>query len=203
MQLDPKMFIQLLNELDVEEAAQHSCANHHVNGMNYLCLSRTKDFTIKLYMMEQPINPNSGYLVNPHSHRYDFASVLLRGNLEHIRFYNRQYDWNRNDKCSKYIVHAYSMETGELSALGEELLVARPEIIKEGQSYWVDHTETHTLKTVPDRGPLVLGLMQFKDVQKHSMLYLPSNHMAKPTTMKIGPAHAEALRVRALQLIGG
>jgi hypothetical protein len=68
----------MLIELDHIAAAQNSVINHHVEGMEYLCLHRSDKLTVKLYFidperMRQQV-PGT-YLVTPHTHRYSFEST--------------------------------------------------------------------------------------------------------------------------------
>ena len=46
--LDRKFFAQMLREVSPAEAMPHSVINHHVNGMDYLCLHRSDKLTVKL-----------------------------------------------------------------------------------------------------------------------------------------------------------
>lgn len=208
MMLDYRAFratvFERLHTLDVEKAAQFSSVNHHVNGMNYLCLQRDEEGeTLKLYIIEKPSNPNSGFLVNPHTHRYSFSSYVLAGRVKHIRFRERdsgiglvhQRDWV---KCM------YSPES--ISVLHQTYL--RPHVTEyheKGDKYFVSDSEIHTLQMYDDSQPVLLGLVQKPDTRKTSRLFLPANewpNMNRPNTVKCMPHMVEHMRECALSLLG-
>lgn len=198
VQLDPALFRFLLEEMDAEAMTGHSSINHHVDGMNYLCLSRSESLTVKLYLMEEPRNDNSGFLVNPHSHRYAFSSLVLAGALAHLRFMpsesasDRQ--WDRFE---------YRAETREREKIGTTRLRREVESCSTGTCYFVEPHEIHTLHVDP-AGPLLLGLVQFSDQTSTSDLYLPiadNGEMALPQTRRPTVGEMIGLRDRALDLI--
>jgi hypothetical protein len=196
--------LDLLERLDPEEMARSSSLNHHVNGMDYLCLQRDPaGVTIKLYLIERPCNPNSGFLVNPHSHRYDFESFLLAGRLKHVRFrkcetglgLQRQPDW---------IESRYSPEHGLQRMASVFLRPSQTEYIETGDRYAVRHDEIHTLQMYDDGEPVLIGLVQYPDTAAHSHLYLPDRewpNMKRSQTVTPGPLHFEHLCRRALTIM--
>jgi hypothetical protein len=200
VQLDPGLFRVMLEQMDVEAMACHSSINHHVNGMNYLCLSRSEALTVKLYLMEEPRNDNSGFLVNPHSHRYAFSSIVLAGALAHLRFMPSYATDAR--AWGRYEYHA---ETRERTKLCAASLHREVESCPVGTCYFVEPHEIHTLHVDP-ASPLLLGLVQFADEGTTSDLYLPmadNGEMAMPQTRRPTVAELSALRGRALGLMGG
>lgn len=198
-------FLELLAKFDAKAMADYCVANHHVNGMDYLCLKRDPEGeTFKLYIIDKPYNPNSGWLVNPHTHRYAFSSYMFNGRLQHLRFRRRdrplglvhQRDWVEN---------LYSPENGTTVICQQYLRVAHVEHIEEGDKYFVDTDEIHTLKLYDDGQPVLLGLIQQPDTKQHSHLFLPANewpHMNTPVSMRCMPHMADRMYRRALQLIG-
>lgn len=105
---DLVLFSKLLHSVGLEQMA-NSRINHHTDGMDYLCLLRTPKLTVKLYCIRNTAkNANSGYLVHPHNHRYGFTSVLLSGELEHIRFEPKAVPDTGDSSLaySKWIYHA-------------------------------------------------------------------------------------------------
>lgn len=57
---------------------ENSYTNFHRAGVNYVCLSRTAELTLKLY--ELPAT-DGRYIVSPHNHAYSFHTFLLEGDL--------------------------------------------------------------------------------------------------------------------------
>jgi hypothetical protein len=196
--LSAALFQIMLEQMDVETMVRHSSINHHVNGMSYLCLSRTESLTVKLYLMEEPRNDNSGYLVNPHSHRYAFSSIVLFGALAHLRF--RPSDHAGDRQWDRFEYHA---ETRERNKVGATKLRREVESCTAGACYFVEPHEIHTLHVDP-AGPLLLGLVQFADQGITSDLYLPAGDngaMVLPQTRRPSVDELAALRDRALELI--
>jgi hypothetical protein len=64
----------------IEDMLAHSYRDFHVKGFDYICLKRSQEETIKLYIFEDEV-ANSGEVVNPHDHRYDFHTDVLAGCL--------------------------------------------------------------------------------------------------------------------------
>lgn len=191
-------FRMLLQRMDVQEQARHSTINHHAEGMDYLCLHRSSTLTIKIYLMERPVNTNSGYLVNPHSHRYAFSSALLRGCLHHIRFIEaRGDDWGRHSYCSDSKRHTYQYDT--------TLVPYTTEFHENGSTYYVDPDEIHTLKLIEHTGPVMIGLMQYADVRERTELYLPPGtaSVKYPESHRPSSAEMRVLRDRCLDLLEG
>lgn len=189
-------FRTLLRQMDPAAMAQHSVLNHHAEGVDYICLHRTPTLTAKLYLIEQPRNPNSGFLVHPHSHRYAFTSTVLCGGLRHIRFFERDgVQWQR---------HTYRAENRSREATRLCGLHAVAESHVRGHSYFVAPHEIHTLQMLPRPVPLLIGLLQFSDEQPESDLYLPAgqDEMLYPDSRVPTAEDMRRLRARALELLG-
>lgn len=205
MKLSPLIFRQMLAELDVERAAACSTWNHHVDGLNYLCLHRTPDLTVKLYLMERPDNPNGGFLVHPHSHRYAFWTMCLAGRLRHIRFQTLgvlvcnepryvelTFDADEPDPMAR------AQPSGAIGCLDR-----RDEYVQPGVEYFVHPNEVHTLK-MEGHAPILLGLMQFQDVTSKSLLYTPTNigaNFRRPNSRRPTIDEARAMQQRCLNLM--
>lgn len=149
---------------DIGELAKHSIFNHHVNGMHYLCLNRTNDLTLKIYYCSDVGNPNSGYLVHPHNHRYEFDSTVLKGELQHLRF---QESKNHGELVTKY---GYDWQTKQLKEINNVCLYThRDDNCKEGYGYTVLPNEIHTLKLLSP--VVIIGLIQYEDKIDNAVVY--------------------------------
>lgn len=203
MKCSPQIFRQMLKELDFNMALNCSTWNHHVAGLNYLCLHRSPRLTVKLYLIENPQNPNNGFLVNPHSHRYAFWTMALHGRLGHIRFVEPKpgKPWHRT-VMDEYGYHPDS-RTMQERRRGVSLAYA-PEHIPTLAEYFVEPHEVHTLKMITDGRPLLLGLVQFADTQETSSLYLPAGSTEfRPSLTERRPLVSEVqdAQARCLQLL--
>lgn len=200
MILNRQILKTLLEQLDCSKAARNSTINHHVDGMDYLCLHRSDEVTVKLYLVEDPQNPNAGFLVNPHSHRYSFSSRVFKGEVEHLRFTETP-----ENMCSAlYEEHVYTPATKALKQDNpyRALMPSTIEKHTAGSSYFVKDNEINTLRMVPGTGPFLLGLVQFRDTRMYSELYTHIGHeIVYPNSRQPTVEETEALRKRCLELI--
>jgi len=158
-----KSIVKHISDDEINALAKNSVENHHVNGIQYLCLHRSNDLTVKVYFIPGYANINDGYLVNPHNHRYDFDSEVISGEIEHHRFKvtKGKGEWEQLGYCHK---------KKDIEHLETEvrLKTYKIESHKEGSGYHTDANEIHTLKVIV---PTILGLIQYKDVNFESHLY--------------------------------
>lgn len=189
-------FKQLLLDMDPAEMAPHSVENHHVEGMDYLCLHRSDRMTVKLYFIdprEVQREPGS-FLVTPHTHRYAFESTVLVGRLGHIRFKECG-----GDSCERF---QYDPDIRQRVSRGKCGLYPTLRFHGKGsdREYWNGTEDIHTLMT-PDHFVL-LGLIQYADTAKTSTVYIKEGgDMKYPESSVMRPARAEWLRERALYLL--
>ncbi|MEX3764424.1 hypothetical protein [Paraburkholderia phenoliruptrix] len=194
--MTPQSFRQLLEELDPRVAAQYSTINHHVDGMQYLCLHRSPRLTVKLYLIDPAlIDRQPGeFLVTPHTHRYAFESTVLAGSLDHVRFVES----SAHDDGEAYDRFVYLPETrARLEAGSTRLAVRERHTYGVGASYWNDVRDIHTL-AISDR-LTVLGLTQFADTERNSIVYVkPGAEMKYPAAHTPTTAPTDLMRRLAL-----
>jgi hypothetical protein len=196
---------QLLLDLNPQEVAQHSVLNHHVDGMDYLCLHRSDKLTAKLYFID-PTKLKKQYgeeLVVRHTHRYAFESTVLAGMIVH-----QMYDEDKVGMCEpSHDRYVYDPDTRMRVGSGAVRLYIKSERIHfaggmGNDSYWVDTTDIHTLIVPNNR--VLLGLMQFADTVPTSTVYLRKGaEMVYPESRTPTPEEAWALRDRALEMMEG
>lgn len=59
-----------------------SFRNFHAKGLDYLCLKRTPDHTIKVYFFDGDADLSAlPEIVMPHDHRYDFRTTCIAGEV--------------------------------------------------------------------------------------------------------------------------
>lgn len=203
-----------LEGLNLEKSQQHSQMDHHTPGLNYLNLQRSDKFTLKLYLIEEDIKRNGGYLVYPHTHRYEFNTVVLAGSIGNLIFE----DVGKKPKKTKQQLweddiagggdfgaerYEYTYEDGLLDVPAKTWLninTGASAGYNVGQSYYLKTDEIHTLVT---RGePTLLCLSQFEDKAKSNHLYLPIGTTLPERTGRT-PSMEEmvAMRHRCLELI--
>lgn len=76
----------LVRDSDLEDIARDSIRDMHVVGMDYICLHRSEQLTVKLYFFDDALTDGEG-LVMPHDHRYSFATTVLRGRFTDTSFH--------------------------------------------------------------------------------------------------------------------
>ena len=83
------MITNLLSSLarnaDPEALIKSSIKDYHVKGFDYICLHRSDDLTVKIYFFDGEVK-DLPELVNPHDHRYDFDTFILRGQFTDFTF---------------------------------------------------------------------------------------------------------------------
>ena len=70
---------------EIETIAGNSFRNFHAKGLDYLCLKRTANLTLKAYFYSRPDDAGSE-VVCPHDHRYPFVTKVLTGKSGHLRY---------------------------------------------------------------------------------------------------------------------
>lgn len=63
---------------EIETICAHSYRNFHAKGLDYLCLHRSPDVTIKAYFFDGDVTQLPEIVV-PHNHRYAFTTQVLDG----------------------------------------------------------------------------------------------------------------------------
>lgn len=66
--------------MEMETIIANSFRNFHAKGLDYICLARSKDITVKAYFFEGDLI-NAAEIVHPHDHRYDFSTEVLWGSV--------------------------------------------------------------------------------------------------------------------------
>jgi hypothetical protein len=193
---------QLLLDLNPQTVAEHSCFDHHVVGMDYLCLHRSDKLTVKLYFIDpKHINAPAGDdLVIPHTHRYAFESTVLAGKLGHMQFEECGATDHNAEEVERFTyVPEAKTRIGGLQA-HIRLIQSVDHRSHLNPSYWCDTKTIHTL-AVP-REQVLLGLVQFADTVPTSHVYLEKGgemRFTEPRTMK--PIDAWNMRNKALEMM--
>lgn len=172
------MVKNLLNQLEVAEAMKHSFNNYHAKGVKYLNLLRTEQLTVKVYIFPSDVqseNKNTKTIVNPHTHLYNFHTILLEGSVENVVFdyYPRAYQSgevkviNHNFSTHnrfRYVTpfRAKKKNVGFTFEDTGHLIERNITIVdKYGKSYYMDADTIHSIRPV---GETALLLLQYNDL---------------------------------------
>lgn len=78
------IFPDLTDEAVMDEIIANSYKDFHAKGLDYICLYRSPTLTRKVYFLNGDVS-KVPEVVNPHNHRYDFATTVLAGAmLDHV-----------------------------------------------------------------------------------------------------------------------
>lgn len=175
------------SQLDEEDSFLDSKLNHHAAGLDYYCLFRSDKLTVKLYQIRDylPANGEHGWLVNPHNHRYFFRTVVLKGEVRNLVFSEAKESTSHYEAYRSY----YDYKTKDVQ-VGHKvgLSVLSDNRYKEGQYYDTYVDQIHTI--VPESDDVILGIVQFEDINNYPALYLPHRfayrdykNIARPTSV--------------------
>ena len=76
----PPLIRGLLSTVPLDTMIQNSIKDMHVEGLDYVCLMRSRHLTVKLYFFQDNLT-EAPEVVAPHNHRYDFDTYCLKGSV--------------------------------------------------------------------------------------------------------------------------
>lgn len=164
----------------LDKIAANSFRNFHAKGLDYLCLHRSPELTIKAYFYEAG-QDSAPELVCPHDHRYPFSTHVLAGRSGHIRYRERLL----GEPTHELFQWRTPLNGGDGFTWHHE---ARLETVSHdrfasGSSYWCDHDEIHTITI--NRADTVLLLYQHADtvaIGQATSTYAPLGSAAPSTS---------------------
>jgi hypothetical protein len=77
--------IPLPTSVDLDSVVANSYRDFHCKGLDYLCLKRSKDLTLKLYFFDGDVSKLPS-VVFPHDHRYDFNTWVVAGSMQNLLY---------------------------------------------------------------------------------------------------------------------
>lgn len=166
-----RMFDNLLGSIDWDRAVEDSYTHFHVRGLSYLNLLRTGRLTVKLYTFDHVQLNAQGYLAHPHTHGYNFTHRTMIGDITNHKFaiaYGNDWDMYSFMTPLNGGAGLTKMVPCGLEAVGKELCGPH-------QSYYLDHSEIHTISTTDDYAAAML--IQFHDVAPGSptVMFAPAD----------------------------
>lgn len=156
-------YTQLVKSLlhgDPVAMAANGFRNYHARGLDYLCLLRDPNLTIKLYFLDDPELRPDGCLVAPHDHRYSFEQICLAGEVEHIEFITTEFH-------PAWMISKWNAESRKFSPTGIEVgLNHTVRKLQTTDSYYLGPTRLHTLAHPSEA---ILLTFQYRDVREDSL----------------------------------
>lgn len=157
----------LLDSIDLVEAADNSYVNFHLMGLSYLNLLRTDRLTVKLYTFNDVQHNEQGFLVHPHNHSYNFVHRTMVGTV-----WNHTFDiTGEGDNAENWNMYAYSTplngsEGGLTKLLPCGLVDLQTQQCPAGQGYYLKTDQIHTISVQGnERRYAAAVLVQFHDVE--------------------------------------
>lgn len=170
----------LLRDLDVEESLRNSYINYHVKGLDYLCLHRSKELTIKLYHWKgSPGVP----LVAPHNHAYYFDEIILVGDIVNITFTP-----NAFLESKEYDEH-YWVAKSSVFVRPIDLEIKTDSLLRQGSKLSQDMYTVHTL--VPMSEEFSILCYQYKTRRLKTMVYPKSGDVINTEGLYLKPSSEE------------
>lgn len=175
-----------INNVDLKQAVAHSFCNWHAIGVDYLNLAYTPDLVAKLYFfsprqMGKLLDDGcwgQGIVVNPHTHAYNFDTVVLAGSVINVVYEpihsSHPYGvfWHEHKYVSPLqktnVETSLSYDTEVVKLLGNPICQYRA---WEGYSF--DHKGIHSI-SVPVNTDVrtILFLLQYRNAGKpYTKLY--------------------------------
>ena len=155
--------------IDVDHVVEHSFRDFHAKGLDYLCLSRTKELTVKAYFFADGMDSQEvSEVINPHNHRYDFLTQCFSGEIRN-KWYRPPPCWDgesKGDECGP-MYDVYEWRTPLLGGNGfthvdaVPLQLYRQADYKPGGKYNMYYDQYHTIQVLKPETCIVL--LQFED----------------------------------------
>jgi len=146
-----------ITDEEMEMMIENSFKNFHVKGFDYLCIHRSEQLTIKVYMMDGDASKMTE-VVNPHDHRYLFTTTVLAGEM-----IDHRYELSDDGDLYNAFDYLTPLNGGNgFTFRGEERLKKTDSLIlDENQDLMTLHFDLHTIGFKSDQ--TVIMLNQFRD----------------------------------------
>lgn len=162
----------------IETIAANSFRNFHAKGLDYLCIQRSAQITVKAYFYDRPDNAGPD-VVCPHDHRYPFSTTILAGESRHRRYSEVTF----GQRFQRF--HWMTPLNGGAGFTHDDeafLSLKQAEQYRAGQTYWCEADEIHTIR-ITQPGTILL-LQQFADVipiSTPTSTYVPGDSREPPS----------------------
>lgn len=164
-------FLSQINwaDINLDHVLEHSYKDFHAKGLDYICLARTPELTLKAYFFAEGMESQKlGEVVNPHDHRYDFDTMCLSGKIRNKWYQSWPFlygqdpseeGWRRYE-CFEYRT---PLNGGDGFAWDSEVYLkeVRHRDCAPGERYFMEDFELHTIQVMAPETCIVL--MQFED----------------------------------------
>lgn len=145
----------MIYEVDMGGLLEFSLKDYHVRGFDYLCLHRSPNMTIKVYLFDGDV-AQAAEVVCPHDHRYDFRTICLAGQVTNFTFREDRF----SSKAETFRRYAYRTPLNGGSGFEEvgegRLIRGAAAHYKAGEGYHMRAEGIHTIQVANDRTAIML-----------------------------------------------
>lgn len=143
--------------VNIDLIIENSYKDFHAKGFDYLCFHRSPEITQKIYFFDGDIS-QLPEVVNPHTHRYDFTTWCLSGEVENIT-YGAPSMIGMGEGTYQVFEYMTPLNGGNgFTHVGEaELAVIDRQTYTPGAMYSMLHDEIHTIRMVKNQTILLLN----------------------------------------------
>lgn len=144
-------------DLNMDEIIANSYKNFHTKGLDYLCLKRSDELTVKYYFFDGDVE-KLPEVVNPHDHRYNFDTTCLSGAVEN--FWYEESPFGDTYNTFNYMTPLNNGNGFEFDS-EKKLYVNRKSVFTPGENYYMRWHETHTINVRANQ--TIIRLDQYED----------------------------------------
>ena len=153
-----------VNVDSMEDIVENSYKNFHAKGLDYVCIRRTPEQTLKYYFFEGDFT-KLPEVVNPHDHRYAFMTTTVAGQVENICYLPSDDGYHVCERPKTYQKFEWMTPlnggSGFTWAGEQELFECDRTVYPVGRSYYMRAPEIHTIKFRQHNS--IIALSQYRD----------------------------------------
>lgn len=156
-----------MNSLD--QIIEASFRNFHAKGLDYICLKRSVDLTVKVYFFDECCSCPE--VVYPHDHRYDFSTKVICGTVANWVY--RKDELGARFNCFRF----YTPLNGGQGFVwdSEARLLRGSDTYCAGERYVSPFDAIHTITVQSDTILMLNQYTDLKAIDQPSFLYSKSN----------------------------
>lgn len=145
----------MIYQVSMEELQANSFKDFHVRGFDYLCLKRSEQLTVKVYLFDGDV-ADAAEVVCPHDHRYDFRTICLGGQVANQLFREDRFD--PRAEVFRRFAYRTPLNGGDgFEEVGEGRLVRGAlSYYRAGEGYHMPANGIHTIRVDKSRTAIML-----------------------------------------------
>jgi hypothetical protein len=143
---------------NIEDVIANSYRDFHAKGLDYICLSRTDELTVKFYFLDGDVS-KIPEVVNPHDHRYEFDTTVIAGGM-----IDHRYKADEFGDIYQAFDYRTPLNNGDGFSFRQEERLSRysSDFLERGASLHSNAVARHTIQMTSDQ--TILMLRQYCDV---------------------------------------